>query len=185
MMYVGIVKFSHITVWLLSAVTLRSVLWHCWLGGRKGIRPVKTDWWGAVMVICLGRGAGLHMAQLMPLPLTVSCSSKSILVIFLVLPHPCSPGQRAIKQVSVCHHFAIFTAGCTNINCFSRWQVTSACIKRPGWLREIPSSPPVWVGTPPIWPPPLMLPFHRAVGWPATGYRVNKTKNVLLQLYLI
>jgi len=28
------------------------------------------------MVICLGRGADLHMAQLMPLPLTVSCFSK-------------------------------------------------------------------------------------------------------------
>ena len=28
------------------------------------------------MVICLEQGADLHMAQLMPLPLTVSCSSK-------------------------------------------------------------------------------------------------------------
>jgi len=28
------------------------------------------------MVICLDRGADLHMAQLMPLPLTVSCFSK-------------------------------------------------------------------------------------------------------------
>jgi len=23
------------------------------LGGRKGIRPVKTEWWDAGMVICL------------------------------------------------------------------------------------------------------------------------------------
>jgi len=30
----------------------------------------KTEWWGASMVICLGRGADLHMAQMMPLPLT-------------------------------------------------------------------------------------------------------------------
>ena len=28
------------------------------------------------MIICLERGADLHMAQPMPLPLTVSCSSK-------------------------------------------------------------------------------------------------------------
>ena len=28
------------------------------------------------MVICLERGADLHIAQLMPLPLTVSCFSK-------------------------------------------------------------------------------------------------------------
>ena len=37
-----------------------SVLWRCWLGGRKGIRPVKTEWWGAGVVICLERGADLH-----------------------------------------------------------------------------------------------------------------------------
>jgi len=39
----------------------------------------KTEWWGAGgagMVTCLERGADLHMAQLMPLPLTVSCFSK-------------------------------------------------------------------------------------------------------------
>ena len=32
----------------------------------------KTEWWGAGVVICLERGAELHIAQLMPLPLTVS-----------------------------------------------------------------------------------------------------------------
>jgi len=25
---------------------LPSVLWHCWLGVRKSIQPVKTEWWG-------------------------------------------------------------------------------------------------------------------------------------------
>jgi len=40
---------------------LPSVLSHCWLGGRKGIRPVKTEWWGAGTVICLERVAGLHV----------------------------------------------------------------------------------------------------------------------------
>ena len=33
----------------------------------------KTEWWGAGVVICLEQGADLHTAQLMPLPLTVSC----------------------------------------------------------------------------------------------------------------
>jgi len=42
------------------------------LGDRKGIRPVKkTEWWGTGVVICLERGADLHMSQLMPLPLTL------------------------------------------------------------------------------------------------------------------
>ena len=55
------------------------------------------------MVICLELGADLHMAQLMPLPLTVSCFSKiQIGFTFLVLAHPRSPGQRAVKLVCVC-----------------------------------------------------------------------------------
>jgi len=36
----------------------------------------KLEWWGAGVVICLEQGADLHMAQLMPLSLTVSCFSK-------------------------------------------------------------------------------------------------------------
>ena len=55
------------------------------------------------MVICLGQGADLHMAQLMPLPLTVSCFSKiQISFTFLVPAHPGSPGKRAVKRVCVC-----------------------------------------------------------------------------------
>ena len=54
------------------------------------------------MVICLERGADLHMAQLMPLPLTVSCFSKiQIGFTFLVPAHPGSPGKRAVKRVRV------------------------------------------------------------------------------------
>ena len=55
------------------------------------------------MVICLEQGADLHMAQLMPLPLTVSCFSKiQIGFTFLVLAHPGSPEKRAVKRVCVC-----------------------------------------------------------------------------------
>ena len=55
------------------------------------------------MVICLERGADLHMAQLMPLPLTVSCFGKiQIGFTFLVPAHLGSPGQRAVKRVCVC-----------------------------------------------------------------------------------
>ena len=58
-------------------------------------------WWGA-MVICLERGADLHMAQLMPLPLTVSCFSKiQIGFTFLVPAHPGNPEQRVVKRVCV------------------------------------------------------------------------------------
>ena len=55
------------------------------------------------MVICLERGADLHMVQLMPLPLTISCFSKiQIDFTFLVPAHPDSPRQRAVKRVCVC-----------------------------------------------------------------------------------
>jgi len=55
------------------------------------------------MVICLERGAGLHTAQLMPLPPTVSCFSKiQIGFTFLVPAHPGSPGKRAVERVYVC-----------------------------------------------------------------------------------
>jgi len=45
-----------------------------WQEGHPACK--KLEWWGAGMVICLERGADLDVAQLMLLPLTVSCSSK-------------------------------------------------------------------------------------------------------------
>ena len=52
------------------------------------------------MVICLERGVDLHMAQLMPMPLTVSCFSNiQISFTFLEPSLPGKPGQRAVKQV--------------------------------------------------------------------------------------
>ena len=55
------------------------------------------------MVICLQQVADLHMSQLMPLPLTVSCFSKiQIGFTFLVPADPGSPGKRAVKWMCVC-----------------------------------------------------------------------------------
>jgi len=51
-----------------------------WMAGKASCL-YKTEWWGAGMVIRLGRGADLHMAMMVPLPHTVSCSSKSTLVL--------------------------------------------------------------------------------------------------------
>ena len=53
---------------VLKTSTKPSVLWHCWLGVRKSIWPVKIEWWGVGVVICLEQGADcLHIVQLMPL----------------------------------------------------------------------------------------------------------------------
>jgi len=72
------------------------------LVGRQEGHPAckKTEWWGAGVVICLERGADLHIARLMPLPLSVSCFSEiQIGFTFLVPAHLGSPGQRAVKRV--------------------------------------------------------------------------------------
>ena len=65
------------------------------------------------MVISLERGADLHMAQLTPLPLIVSCFSRiHIGFTFHVLVHLGSPGQRDVKRVCVC----VSTVGVINDN---------------------------------------------------------------------
>ena len=65
------------------------------------------------MVICLELGADLHMAQLMPLPVTVSCFSKiQIGFAFLAPAHLGSPGKRAVKRVCVCQYGEKPVIGC-------------------------------------------------------------------------
>jgi len=55
------------------------------------------------VVICLERGADLHMAQLIPLPLTVSCFSKiQIGFTFLVSAHLASPGKGPLNGCRCC-----------------------------------------------------------------------------------
>ena len=67
------------------------------------------------MVICLEQGADLHMAQLMPLPLTVSCSSKiQIGFTFLVPAYLGTPRKRAVIRVYTIAdrwHCLVWTAG--------------------------------------------------------------------------
>ena len=83
--------------------TNTAVLWRCWLGGRKGIRPVKNWVVGCWRGYLSGVRCRLAYGQLMPLPLTVSCYSKiQIGFTFLVLAHPGSPGKRAVKWVCAC-----------------------------------------------------------------------------------
>ena len=74
-----------------------------WATGRASGLYKTAECWGAGVVICLERGADLHMAQLMPLPLTVSCFSKIQigLPFSLVLAGLGSPGKRRLN-VCVC-----------------------------------------------------------------------------------
>ena len=123
-------RCSQLLIWLFcvnywatqqSAVTNDNVscwkrLHNCCMYKPQGIPVISCEenkasiwclkWWVADIVICLERGADLHTAQLMPLPLTVSCSSKILIgFTFLVPTHPGSPGKRAVKRVCVCRRF--------------------------------------------------------------------------------
>jgi len=75
------------------------------LVGRQEGHPAckKESGGGAGVAVCLEQGADLHVAQLMPLPLTVSCFSKiQIGFIFLVPAYLGSARKRAVKRVCVC-----------------------------------------------------------------------------------
>jgi len=71
------------------------------------------------MVVCLEQVADLHMAQLMPLPLTVS--KIQIGFTFLVPAHLGSPGQRAVKWVCVC--VSILRESCFYLPVLVHWAV--------------------------------------------------------------
>jgi len=90
-----IVTSSYFSAHAFSALTLL-------VGRQEGHPASKKLVVGTGMVICLERDADLHMAQLMPLPLTVSFFSKiQIGLNFLVRAHLGSPGKRAIRRVCV------------------------------------------------------------------------------------
>jgi len=82
-----------------------SVLGHCWLGCRKGIRPVKKLSGGVLAWLSVWSEVQtcIIMAQLMSLPLTLSRFSKiQIGFTFLVPAHTGRPGQKAVKCVCAC-----------------------------------------------------------------------------------
>jgi len=94
-----------LTVWIVRADITGTVV--CCVGafsaltllvGRQEGHPAfKKHLWVAGVVICLERGADLHIAQVMPQPLTVSCSSKiQIGFTFLVPAYPGFPGKEAV-----------------------------------------------------------------------------------------
>ena len=75
------------------------------------------------MVICLERGADLHMARLMPLPLTVSCFSKiEIGFTFLVVAHLVVPEKGPLNG---CVLAAYFLGNISAKNCKNRYFIVN------------------------------------------------------------
>ena len=78
------------------------------VGRQEGHLACKNWVVGCCMVITLEQDADLHTAQLMPLPLTISCFSKiQIGFTFLVPAHPGSPRKGAVKRV-VCVRSCVY-----------------------------------------------------------------------------
>jgi len=70
-----------------------------WQEGHPAYKKLRGEVL-AWLSICLQQGADFHMAQLMPLPLTVSCFSKiQIGFTFLVKAYLGSNRKRAVKRV--------------------------------------------------------------------------------------
>jgi len=94
MKYENSAKLDTITF---SALTL--------LVGRQEGHPAckKTERWGVGMVICLERGADLHMAQLIPLPSLslASVKSRSVLPFWYRLTRVV-PDKGPLNSVCVC-----------------------------------------------------------------------------------
>ena len=84
------------------------------------------------MVMCLGQGADLHMAQLMPLPLTISCSIKSILVLPFwcwltrVVPDKIQEGRKMVLCVCMCTLLSDIFVGYFSNVCAHMVDVTSS-----------------------------------------------------------
>ena len=107
--------FSVNCLMLTYFTALPSVLWHCWLGGRKGIRPVKKLSGGCWRGYLSGTRCRLAHG---PAEATVSCFSKvQTGFTFLVLAQRGSPGKRAVKWVCVCTYNTDFKSS-TLGNCF-------------------------------------------------------------------
>jgi len=97
-----------------------SVLWHCWLGGRKGIRPVKNwvvgCWHGYLS------GARCRVAHSPADATATHCLLLQWKIqtgfTFLVPAHSGSPGQRAIKRTRVrvlCVHLSVCLCVCVSV----------------------------------------------------------------------
>ena len=102
------------SVYLCRWFALPPVLWCCWLGGRKGIQPVKhlsgevLAWlsvWGKVQTCIWPSWCHCHSLSLAP-------AKSRLVATFLVLAHPCSLGQRAVKRVCV---FALRDTGTCSV----------------------------------------------------------------------
>ena len=85
------------------------MLRRCWLGGRKGIWPVKKLSGGVLAWLSVWSEAKTCIWSSSCYCHSLSCFSKiQIGFTFLVLAHAGKPGQRAVKRVCVCVPYVVY-----------------------------------------------------------------------------
>ena len=99
-----VVILCRLFYYFLLTSCLHSVLWRCWLGGRKGIWPVK-NW----VVGCWHGYLSGARCRLVHGPADATASDCPLLqwnpdwFYLSGTGHPGSPGKRAVKRVCVCN----------------------------------------------------------------------------------
>jgi len=138
-----------------------------WQEGHPACK--KTKWWGASVVICLERGADLHMAQLMPLPITVSFFSKiQTGFTFLVPAHLGSPRKGPLNRCVCVYHSRVNLHWPVNIspsNLFLLLSIT-VCV----WIKYINNQ----------WVTPQMLTEACTVTFISQTCQVKQVRSFLL-----
>jgi len=102
-------------------IILPSLLWHCWLGIKKSIQPIKIEWWGASLVICLERKVQMICIW------SSWCHCHPLFLASLmsrILPYPHCSGKEAVKGCS----YEMITSDSLHVAvvwlCRTGWQMT-------------------------------------------------------------
>ena len=121
-------KIVHLAICAFSAVP--SVLWLCWLGGRKGIRPVKNLSGG--VLAWLSVWSEVQLAYVPADATATHCLLLQIGFAFLVPAHLGGPGERAVKRVCVFVCVLAIQTKCRKL----LWWVILCVFVRPVWVVE-------------------------------------------------
>jgi len=99
----------------ISSFEMPSVLWHRWLDVRKSIWPVKIEWWGAGVIMCLQQSANdciwSSWCHCHPI---ISCFIKiQIGLIFSVLAYQVVLEKRPLNRCLLCYFNMELFYSCT------------------------------------------------------------------------
>jgi len=151
-------KCALVTFFIKGYLTWLDLTWCCWLGSRKGMWPVKNWVVGCWSGYLSGARCRFAYAQLMSLSLTVSCSSKSRLVLPSWLAD-CTTGR---TFGTVCHLLSV-----TFCIVVKQYVLAKNCLKNKKLILGVTAI--FLLPVSPLWPPrhpflPCFCPYSPAIG---------------------